>query len=539
MISDARALPHDSVLDADLCIVGAGAAGITIARQLLGSGLVVCLLESGGLTCEARSQALCEAELDRPEPLPPSYARARCFGGTTSRWSGLCRPLDPIDFEARPGTSWTGWPFAAETLDPYYRRAQEICRLGPCAYGADAWSPQGAPRPLRLGGRQMRSVVFQISPPVRFGIAYRREIEEDADTRVLLHANAVGIDVTDSGRTVTAIRVATPSGARLSVAAQHFVLAAGGIENARLLLTGNPRFPEGLGNERGLVGRFYMDHPKIWKAGRVHLSRPAPQPGFYDPHRVGGTRIQGAFGPTEEALRQGALANFAICLDEASPADFSRGAAALRAWRRAGRLGRIGARETLRHARLVGADIGGFARAVWRTRLRRERRIFTTRYWADCPPDPESRVSLSGQRDVFGVPLPRIAWRLPSDLRSQVERAHALLDAALRESGEGSAFVAPAEAFYDALEDIENSCHHMGTTRMDRDPARGVVDEHGRVHGLANLFIAGSSVFPGYGQANPTLTIVALSLRLAEHLEHTLKITARPALPAGLRVAAE
>jgi choline dehydrogenase-like flavoprotein len=376
----------------------------------------------------------------------------------------------------------------------------------------------------------MRSVVFQISPPVRFGIAYRREIEEDTDTRVLLHANVIGIDVADSGRAVTAIRIATPNGAQLSVAAQHFVLAAGGIENARLLLTGNPRFPEGLGNERGLVGRFYMDHPKIWKAGRVHLARPAPEPGFYYPHRVDGTRIQGAFGPTEEALRQGALANFAICLDEASPADFSRGAAAFRAWRRAGRLGRIEARETFRQARLVGADIGGFARAVWRTRLRRERRIFTTRYWADCPPDAESRVSLSEQRDAFGVPLPRIAWRLPFDLRSQVERAHALLDAALRESGEGSASVA-----YDALEDIENSCHHMGTTRMDREPARGVVDEHGRVHGLANLFIAGSSVFPSYGQANPTLTIVALSLRLSEHLERTLKRTVQ----ARLRVAAE
>jgi choline dehydrogenase-like flavoprotein len=535
MISDARALPHGFVLDADLCIVGAGAAGITIAREFIGSGLVVCLLESGGLSCEARAQALCAAELDRPEPLPPSYARARCFGGTTSRWSGLCRPLDPIDFEARPGRPWSGWPFAADALDTYYRRAQQICQLGPYAYGADAWSPDGAPLPRSLGGREVRSAVFQSSPPVRFGIAYRREIEEDCDTRVLLHANAIGIEVAGSGRAATAIRVATPAGSHLSVAARHFVLAAGGIENPRLLLAANARFPRGLGNDRGLVGRFYMDHPKIWKAGRVQLARPAPEPGFYDPHRVGGTRIQGAFVPTEEAQRRRGLANFAICLDEASPADFSRGAAAFRAWRRARRLGPLDARETLRQARLVGADLGGFAGAVWRTRLRRERRIFTTRYWCDCPPDPESRVMLSEQRDPFGVPLPRIAWRLPSDLRGQVERAHALLDAALRESGEGLALIAPAEAFYDPLEDVENSCHHMGTTRMDPDPARGVVDEHGRVHGLANLFIAGSSVFPSYGQANPTLTIVALSLRLADHLERLLKATMQP----RLRVAAE
>jgi choline dehydrogenase-like flavoprotein len=523
MIIDARSLPEHSQIDAEVCVVGAGAAGITIARELRGLPLRVCLLESGGLDPDARTQEFCRAEIDGPDVLPPTATRTRCFGGTTARWSGLCRPLDPIDFEERPNVRWSGWPFSAEHLMPYYRRAHELCRLGPFAYDARPWSPPGGPPPLPTGGEAIRSAVFQNNPPVHFGVAYRREIETAPNITALLRANAVGIETDEAGREIHALRVATLDGPRhLRVTGKLFVLAAGGIENARLLLNAGRRFPRGLGNEYDLVGRFYADHPKIWKAGRVFLVRPLPEPSFYDYHWVGGTRIQGVFTPTDAAMRSEDLWNFTICLDHPSPADLSRGAAALRTWRRA-RTRRPPARQDVgRVGRAIATDLPGLARAVWRTRIGHAREIFSTRYWCDTPPDPDSRVTLSDEVDALGLRRARIAWRLPSDLGWQVRRAHELLDEALAGAGLGRAVVNTADDVQDPVSDVENSCHHMGTTRMQPDPRRGVVDEHCRVHGIGNLYVAGSSVFPTGGQANPTLTVVALAVRLAESLKRAM-----------------
>lgn len=520
-ILDVCLLPLDDLIETTIAIIGSGAAGITIAREFLGNGISVVLLESGGMDFDSAAQDVCDAETVGADYIPPRAARLRCFGGTTDVWSGLCRPLDPVDFATRDDIDDSGWPFDAATLDPYYRRAHGICQLGPFDYAGETWR-QGAVGPLPLDGTSIRSAVFQMSPPTRFAASYGDELKAAKNVTVYLNAHVAEIEADPDSRTVARLRLIGGDGGRRWVRAKCFVLAAGGIENARLLLASDSAQRNGLGNEHDLVGRYFMDHPKIWKGAQVSFAEPFPELGFYDYHVVNGTRIQGVFVPSEQTLRNEGLANFTICLDRPSLADLSTSAAALRLLRRGfGHAQEL--RDSLRHLGRAASGVGGLAGAAYRVATKATpRTLFATRYWCDCPPDPDSRITLSDQRDALGGRRARIHWRLPTDFAWNFRRAHELLGTSLAEAGLGRLRINSAENVGDPIRAVENSCHHMGATRMHRDARRGVVDENGRVHSIGNLYVAGSSVFPTYGHANPTLTIVALSLRLADCLKRAI-----------------
>ena len=313
LLIDSRTLQQDTLIETDLCIVGAGAAGITIARELAGHGMQVALLESGGFEFDEQTQSLYQGDNTGEFPqYAPDQPRARYFGGTTNYWSGNCRPLDPIDFEQRAWIPHSGWPFGREELDPYYARARQVCQLGEyhpntinCKIPADYAQ-------LPLAGNRVRTAIFELSPPTRFGKTYRDTITGAANISVYLHANVVNIDTNDNISRVQHLQVACLDGPAFRVSARIYILATGGIENARLLLISDHQQPGGLGNHQDIVGRYFMENPSIWP-GNLLFSGPHTHTaaGLYRPPLPTDTQqVHGTLALTESTLRQEQLAGF-------------------------------------------------------------------------------------------------------------------------------------------------------------------------------------------------------------------------------------
>ncbi len=521
MIEDARLIPTGTTLESDVCIVGAGAAGLMLAREFLGSRFSATVLEAGGLRPDRETQSLLAGEA--PNYWPLEHIRLACLGGTTRVWAGWCRPLEPSVFSRRPWLESDGWPFSRSELDPFYERAHEVCQLGPYEYRVDAWT---SPRAARLCLREdlIESALFHISP-THFGKVYRSELAGSRNVRVLLRAVAAELMSSESGSQVTHLLARTLSGTSFKIAARCYVLAAGGIENARVLLLSDRSRRCGLGNDNDLVGRNFTEHMYV-TSGRLALGVERPRMDFYWRHQaVCGhetAALRGVFKLPTARVEAEQLLNSAILVLPPYESEWllaSRGARALeligasvhRGW-----LPGDISREFWELARdPVGAIAKGFGRLFRRRGLPR---AVLLRAYCEPAPNTANRVSLARSRDRLGRRRIRLVWR-PAELEwKSIERTHELLNEAVRCAGLGrverySRDTGPA---------IEGGKHHMGTTRMHSDPQRGVVDADCRVHGVDNLFITGSSVFPTAGFANPTLTIVALALRLAEHLKADL-----------------
>jgi choline dehydrogenase-like flavoprotein len=275
MILDARRLPRDTIIDADVCIVGAGAAGITLAREFVGQPFKVCLIESGGLEFDDETQSLYEGDLVGLPLDAPEDSRLRYFGGTTNHWAGACRPLDADDFAFRPWIPYSGWPIAKVDLDPYYPPANEIVQIDEVDWSPEFWAEQ-MPEFYRLPfmGRRLLPAIWQKSPPTRFGQTYRDELARADNVETSLFANVVDIETNDATGAVTRLGVACLEGNRFWVKARIYVLATGGIENARILLLSNKVRPAGIGNSFDTVGRFFMNHPQL-DAAWLALSTPS------------------------------------------------------------------------------------------------------------------------------------------------------------------------------------------------------------------------------------------------------------------------
>ena len=202
MIDDARTIPADSVLTADLCIVGCGAAGITIGRELAGSSLGVVILESGGLEYESEINDLDKGEVVGLPYFPLDTARLRYFGGSTNHWGGVCRPLEPIDFEARDWIPGSGWPIARADLDPYYLRAAATVGLQVADWDLARWSAKSAfPVWPFAANDPIETVVAEVvdGDDRSFTRRYRSTIEAATNVTVHLHANAISIDTDANG----------------------------------------------------------------------------------------------------------------------------------------------------------------------------------------------------------------------------------------------------------------------------------------------------------------------------------------------------
>jgi choline dehydrogenase-like flavoprotein len=534
-ITDLRTLPDDAALSADVCIVGSGPAGLTLAAGLNGSGLKVLLLESGDLERNAWAESMNEiVSVGRPRVLDTGEVRNRVLGGTSATWGGRVTMMSEIDFQKRDWVPGSGWPITLESLMPFYRRAAEHLRMT-IADPNDALDvlasyvppPDGDALVPYLWAYSMHNSLR--SDFLRFGPMARTQ--PLADVECFVNATVTHIDTDESGRVVQALEVKGPDRRARRITARQVVLCAGGIENARLLLASNRIVPKGIGNGNDLVGRYLMDHPRGAVAWFLHGQEDPVQrllgdlvvkasavpeesrlPGasrrtWLTPGYALGTRIQ----QTEGLLNCALFLTLQVAEDDPLTA--------LRAL--AGRNDPVrNARHLVAHPLLAGSSLTRMLRG------RYPRRRLSGLY-AQCiveqSPDRESRVTLTDRTDILGVPLPQIDWRIGEQEARTVRRTTKLFVEEMRRLGLGNP--QPIDSIADEQSEffLPDVAHPSGTTRMSDDPALGVVDANGAVHGVEGLHVTGSSVFPTNGHANPTYTIVALAVRMADHLKETLK----------------
>lgn len=498
MFVDSRELPENSLLEADVCIIGGGAAGIGIAREFVGSNINVILLESGGLEFDPQIQALYSGENTGLPSFDVHVNRLRYFGGTTNHWAGHSRPLDPIDFEKKQWVPHSGWPISRDDLEDYYRRAQPVLELGDYDYeNLSKLTESTGHDELALDHRRLKTAVYGQSPPTRFGSKYRDELDQAANIAVYLYANVLELIAGDSISHVEHLNVASFNGPRFQVKARHIILATGGLENARLLLLSTRQNPKGLGNDNGLVGRYFMDHLLLRPGLDVSFTHPGLDLSLYhDLHDVQGGKKFAILAATESLLRKEQLTNFRAHLYPTSPHYQTP----------------IGG---------IFSDVDGFEGA---NPLEKSRNNSIAMHMVLEPvPNPESRISLSETNfDIFEQPTLQVNWQVEEVDLAHAQRAMALIAMEFGRMGLGRGY---SQLFKDKTRwpnHMEAGKHHCGTTRMSGDPKSGVVDKNCKVFGLENLYIAGSSVFPTIGYANPTITIVALAIRLSDHIKQRL-----------------
>lgn len=483
MILDAEARADDWFRDRtfDLCIIGSGPAGVTLARRLAKAGLSVGIFEGGGEQATPESQELYQGTTAGQPYYALEAARLRFFGGSSNHWGGWTRPLDPYDFEAKPHNPLSGWPIARADLDPYAAEAADILNLPP---------DRPPPDLLPADHDVLVPRLFRFSNPVtRFGEKYRAELAASERIRVYLNANLVDLRLEDSRMAVSeAVFRSYKRNDLFSVKARAFALCLGGLENPRALLNATSQVGKGIGNERDLVGRYFLEHPHA-PIGRVVMRRPM-------------TWMQ-VYSPTPAFMDANKVLNFGIRLghfDEWNAAGFT---GALKPQPECG----------LGFDALLAAEMKSEPTAC---------PAYVGDAFVSCEQSlsPDNRVRLTGQRDRFGLRRIELDWSLSDTDMRTLRTAATTIGRLLAERDVGRLKIVDwlTAGEKPNLDELWGGNHHMGTTRMSADRSTGVVDANLKVHSLANLYIGGSSTFATSGHANPTYTIVQLSLRLGDHL---------------------
>jgi choline dehydrogenase-like flavoprotein len=494
LISDARELADGAVLAADVCIAGAGAAGLTLALSLRNKGLTVCVLESGGYEPDHMVQRLYQGKMSGITTWQLDQCRMRLFGGTTYHWEGLCRPFLPEDFTERSYIPGSGWPLTYDEMVPYYRRAHRTLGLGGFDYDAVALAERLQFPLLMADSDVIEPRFYQFSAPVRFGKRYRKPLTQARDVHVYLHANLVEIRLAASGGPVSHFECKTLEGTSFHVEAQRYVLALGGLENPRVLLASNAQQSEGVANGSDGVG-YFLEHPHYHRS--IALLMKPPDFRFYTRNRVdipvdGKSQlveVYGAFGLSAAARAAASLPDFTATIDPPSPEDTDT--------------------ERLSPTTMRALIVGEAGHP----------QLFRLRLQTEQTRTPESRMTLGDEVDALGMPRIDLHWTIRPEDNEALRRAAELIGIELGRAGLGRAWTPLQDGRFAWIRDP--GCHHMGTTPMSSDPSRGVVDSHCRAHEVNNLYIAGSSVFVTGAACNPTLTIVALAHRLADHLAET------------------
>lgn len=543
MIHDAAEIEDGAGLECDLCILGAGAAGIAIALQFLSGPMRVILLESGRAGFDAATQALYAGEVADPALHSPldSY-RQRRFGGSTTLWGGRCMPLDPVDFAARPWMPHSGWPIGPEELAPWYPRANALCEAGEYDYSA-ASSVPGGMRPMIAGfapAHFSTDGIERFSAPTDFAARYGHRLRTSQAVRVVLGANATELLTDPSGQRVDKVVVRRLAGGGFTLRPRQLVVALGGLETPRLLLASRQTQAQGIGNAEDQLGRYYMCHV-AGTSGRLRLALPPSLVQHGYERAEDGTYLRRRLHLTEAAQARQGVGNAVMRLHFPPLPDPSHGSGLLSALYLARRLLPYEYRKRLEgpggptsaHLRNILTD--PFSALAFATDMLFRRKlaarkfpslivrppggVFSLDYHGEQAPNPESRVTLIGTKDPLGMPRLRVDWRHSTVDLHTAETCFRLLAEDLTAWGRGWLDFDPAELARDMLRDGAYGGHHIGTARMGHSPRSSVVDGEARVHGMTNLSLAGAAIFPTSGQANPTLTLVALALRLADRLK--------------------
>jgi choline dehydrogenase-like flavoprotein len=526
MFTNFQEINHARPLEADLCIVGTGAAGITLAREFIGHPTKVLLIESGGLALESAT-----TELYRGEMAPQGKfhrgiheGRARVFGGTTILWGGQALPLSKIDFEQRSWVSNSGWPFRACELEPYHQRARDILGLRDVEFDTDIHKSFGIIRP-GFNPEIIECIYSCWSPRPNFASTYRQCLTAAENVCVVLKANVTQILLASDGSRVEGLELKSLNGKTGTARAKAYVICCGGIETPRLLLASSRVQPEGIGNSHDLVGRYFQDHLSVRWAGFVPSDRQKVDELFnsFFRSRVKYYPLLAAGEPLQR--REHILNISAAVLFENSPDSGLEISKRLYGAVR----NRHPAAISFSDAVKLLTQSPEVIRSIYRIFLQHRsyahpRAPLYLGSTIEQEPNFHSRVTLDTRVDALGMPRVILDWKLtPLVGKTLVTFAHGLR-MEFERIGLGRVNLYPwlLTESDEWIERIHDVFHHMGTTRMHDDPRYGVVDAACRVHGLENLYIGSSSVFPTGGHSNPTFTLLLLCFRLADRLKKSL-----------------
>lgn len=489
---DARTIPSGTVLSPDLAIIGGGPAGISLATALADLPITIHLFESGGPEFDSVTQKLYAGEkTGNVNYLELDGSRLRMLGGASNHWGGWTRPLDPSDFIKRDWLPFSGWPISHTDLAQYFPRAQQSIEAGLPLFDGLRHEDRFGP-PITLGAGGVTTSWFQFSKtrggdlPTPFGKRYADALRRQRNLKVLLHANITRVGLAAGAAFVDQLDAATLGGNKITIRPKHVVLACGAMENARLLLSSHDVVNTGVGNGHDLVGRFFADHAIPRDTATLVLFNGRIPAYWKVTTDMQGVHARATFSPTESYKASHRLLGSLTTVE--NHIDFDE-------------LARAAVEVT---ASTLGVDA---SRA----------KGWSMGCGIELAPDPDRRLTLTRERDALGMQRLRLDMRISDDDFARYRMTMKELGRQLLSSKTGMLRL-NRRTRAEWLETIDWGNHHLGTTRMSNDPKTGVVDANLKVHGIANLFIAGSSAFPTYGSSNPTMNLVALTLRLADFM---------------------
>lgn len=483
-------------VQAEFCIIGGGPAGITLALALGGAGREVVMLESGGLFTSDIVHDLCKGEAPGMKPQYMESSRARYLGGSSGHWGGFCTPYHDDDMRAREWVPLSGWPIQYRDLDAYYRRAHVMCDLGKYNYDPNDWL-RGQLRDMQLPGIDLnmwQNSVWRpemhVAAPTHFGFKYAPDLQKSPHIRVLLNTTATHLQLSADGARMDHVQCATLEGKRMRVRAKQYILACGTLENTRLLLHADDVQPQGIGNTHDWLGRCFMEHVE-WDIGHIiYDTRTMPAAPFARFQAVGNTWVRCALTLSKQLQERHQLLSNAFRLS--TPEAFDKKCRDIADW--------------MHFSQPLDAPPGHYAASG----------LYVVPEHSPCR---DSRLSLLRERDKLGMRRLRLDIAYNSDDRERLMKAMRVL------SGQLAAYHRARFIFSEDWQSKPSpyqqawfSCHPAGTIRMAETEKEGVVDRNGQVFGVGNLYVTGSSVFPSHAWKVPTMTIVALSLRLGDHL---------------------
>jgi choline dehydrogenase-like flavoprotein len=522
MIADLNEATDPVLLTVDLCIVGAGAAGLAIASEMANFPLTVAVAESGGLDFEPPTQALYDVDISGLPHPGSTQGRFRVCGGSTTMWGGQALPLMPLDFERREWIPHSGWPISYDELQPFYQRACRFLQVDGMNFDTDLFSHLGI-RPPAFDASRLWYHFSKWSPQPSVREECLPALRQSRNCTLLLHANVTEIVLDQTSQHVTHVEVQSLGGRRATIHARTYVLCVGGIETARLLLANRKQHPDGIGNEHDLVGRFFQDHPSAF-VGCLNTSSPARAQQLLNVFHKRGLKYSVRSTATPQWQHQNQTLNISMGTTFVQEDPTLQNVKDIYTALRLRRFGEDFAGKVVRTILHPSAAISPAYHFLAHGRSFAPGARMLIGITSEQQPNPHSRILLSDKLDALGVPRGNVCWKLTDLTLRTIRKFAAMLQEEFRRAEIAEIELEPwvAADSADWTSHINDQFHHIGTTRMSDSPHSGVVDRDLRVHSVPNLFIASSAVFPTSGHSNPTLTILALCMRLADRLKRQL-----------------
>ena len=537
MFKDLKQTSDNTLIESDICIIGTGAAGLSIALEFINTRFKVVVMESGGFKFEQDTQEIGNV-VGVGEPLRETHTWLRMFGGTLNAWAGGWQVINEIDFEKKSSVLYSGWPIPHSEVGKYWSIVATRYRLPPIKlHDTRHWLPKiNNTTEHKLIDQNTRIDIIHRKP---LNLAdYHRALSRSENIEIYLHANVTHLNLSTYYNKIDQVKAQSICGNSMTCKAKYIILAAGAFGNPGLLLNSRDKMNMGIGNQNNLVGKFYMNHPKGHLGDIVPFNKKIDLPHFFGTSTPYGGMFM-VLSPSTSIMRKNGLLNHHVRF---SPVyqyktlpryehENLPGYRSLRALKykyiKSSRLSELGitpniARgRTWNHVKNVWLDLPKLAHVSVKKICNAPiiLKSIAVKFRLEQVPNPESRVYLSNEQNCFGQNKLAVDWKIDSAEKESLKKFHGLLKRSLKNIGHLNGSLEETDQWPISAD----ASHHLGTTRMALTDKEGAVDKDCKVFGIENLFIAGGSVFPtGGGSACPTFTIIALSIRLADHLKRRL-----------------